>query len=235
MREGLQLARPRRRRRWLLPLAGLLVLLATLPRLAALCPAGARAADTLLADRLVPGYTARLQALEAQNARLHRQLAQAQEALAENQALRSFVGCGRTDGSWQPARVVARLATGVTLACDAPAGTPVLDPQGRYAGRVTGPAGSDCCQVLFAGSEKDPCAGLAGECAGLLERGKDWVLTGLPADSALAAGTAVTTPGGYWLGALAQAPQTDANGLTARAPLTDIAELNSTVFFVKND
>ena len=59
------------------------------------------------------------------------------------------------------------------------------------------------------------------------------MLTGLPADCGLAAGTVVTTPDGCWLGALAEAPGPDGGGLTARAPLTDTADLGSTVFFVK--
>ena len=77
------------------------------------------------------------------------------------------------------------------------------------------------------------CAGLAGGHAGLLERGAAWQLTGLPADCALGPGTPVTAPGGYWLGTLAEAPAPEADGLTARAALTDTAALDSTVFFVK--
>ena len=85
----------------------------------------------------------------------------------------------------------------------------------------------------FAGSEEAPCAGLSGTFAGLLERQGDWVRTGLPADCALPAGSVVTTPGGCWLGRTAEVPRPDADGLTARTLLTDTADLNGSVFFVK--
>ena len=60
-----------------------------------------------------------------------------------------------------------------------------------------------------------------------------WQLTGLPADSALAAGDIVTTPGGDWIGTLAALPTPDADGLTAQAPLADTADLTAAVYFVK--
>lgn len=233
MGSGLKLARPRKRRKWFLAVAVVLLLAGTLPRLAALVPAGATGLHRWLADQLVPGYTKELEKLEAQNAALHSQLALAADALAENEALRSLLNCGRTTGSWHPARVVKRYGNGVTLAWDAPAGAPVIDPYGRYAGQVASQSGDGLCEVRFAGSEESPCAGLAGVYAGLLETENCWTLTGLPAGSGLTAGTPVTTAEGCWLGVLAQAPSVDANGLTARAPLTDTADLSSTVFFVK--
>ena len=213
MHRGLDLARPRRRWRRLLALPLLLALWLALPRLAAAAPAG----------------LARMQ----QNAALHEQLARSADALAENEALRSLVGAGLPAGRWQPARVVARRGGALTLACTAGAGAPLLDPQGRYAGRVVRCYGNDTCLAALAGTEEDPCAGLAGAFAGLLDRSSGWRLTGLPADCGLAAGTAVTTPGGYWLGALAEAPRADGSGLTAEARLTDTADLGSTIFFVK--
>ena len=160
-------------------------------------------------------------------------MAQAEEALAENEAMRSLLGCARTEGSWQPGRVVARRAEGATLACTATAGAAVVDPQGRYVGCVVD-CGTDTCEIAFAGSKAAPCAGLSGAAAGLLEQRDGWWLTGLPADCGLTAGSVVTTPGGEWLGVVAGVPQTDSDGLTACVALTDTADLGSTVFFVKN-
>lgn len=235
MHGGLELARPRRRKGWRVALvAGALAVLAVwgVPRLWAAAPAGWAWLDRTLGGWLVYRYTDRLTDLQQQNAALHAQLAQAEEALAENEALRSLLGCARTEGSWQPGRVVARRADGVTLACTAAEGAAVVDPLGRYAGCVIA-TGKDSCEVAFAATREDPCAGLSGTAAGLLERRDGWWLTGLPADSGLTAGSVVTTPGGEWLGVLREAPQPDRDGLTACAALTDTADLGSTVFFVK--
>lgn len=233
MHRGLDLARPRRRWRRLLALPLLLALWLALPRLAAAAPAGLARMQGALGDLLLPRYTAELADLRQQNAALHEQLARSADALAENEALRSLVGAGLPTGRWQPARVVARRGGALTLACTAGAGAPLLDPQGRYAGRVVRCYGNDTCLAALAGTEEDPCAGLAGAFAGLLDRSGGWRLTGLPADCGLTAGTAVTTPGGYWLGTLAEAPRADGSGLTAEARLTDTADLGSTIFFVK--
>ena len=236
MRGGLDLARPRhgrRVRRVLLALALCAALAAALPRLAAAVPAGLGRLYAAVGDWCAPHYTARLEELQRQNAALHARLAQAGDALAENEALRALTGSARAEGAWQPAAVTARFADGVTLACAGAEGAAVLDAQGRYAGRVVRDNGNDTCDVAFAGSAQSPCAGLAGGHAGLLERGAAWQLTGLPADCALGPGTPVTAPGGYWLGTLAEAPAPEADGLTARAALTDTAALDSTVFFVK--
>lgn len=235
MHGGLELARPRRRRLrwwWLLPVAA--VLWWGLPRLGAALPAALAAADGTVADLFVPGYTGQLTALQEQIAGLHARLAEAETALAENEALRSLVGSGRLTGSWQPARVVQRQPQGVTLACGARVGAAVTDPLGRWAGRVTAVHGDGTCFAAFAGQEDAAVAGLSGTCAGLLEVRGGWRLTGLPADSGLTAGSVVTTPDGVWLGALAGAPTPEGDGLTAAAPLTDTADLGSTVFFVKN-
>ena len=236
MRCGLDLAKPRRRRRVLravLALALCAALAAALQRLAAAVPAGLGRLYAAVGDWCAPHYTARLEALQRQNAVLHARLAQAGDALAENEALRALTGSARAEGAWQPAAVTARYADGVTLACAGAEGAPVLDAQGRYAGRVVRDNGNDTCDVAFVGSAQSPCAGLAGGHAGLLARGAAWQLTGLPADCALTPGTPVTAPGGYWLGELAEAPAPEADGLTARAALRDTADLGSTVFFVK--
>lgn len=234
MHGGLKLARPRHHRRWPLVVAGLALLVGLWPRLAAAIPAVAEGMNRMLGDRLLSGYTERLAALEQQNASLHEQVARAEEALAENKALRSLLGSGRAQGDWQPARVVARYPDGVTLARVAEEGTAVLDAGGRYAGRVIQCNPNDTCRVAWAGTEQDPCAGLSGSFAGLLEQQNGWVLTGLPADCGLSVGSVVTTPGGYWLGVLGEVPRPDRDGLTARALLQDTADLSSTVFFVKN-
>lgn len=236
MHGGLELARPRRRKwRIVLVVAAIAVLLAALPRLAAGGPAVLAGWDQWLANRLMAGYTDRLDELTQQNAALHARLAEAESALAENESLRSLLGSGRTAGSWQPARVVARWGDRLRLACTAREGAAVLDAQGRYAGRINTADRQDTCVMVVAGSEEAPCAGLCGEVAGLLTSDGGWVLTGLPADCGLAAGAVVTTPGGYWLGTLAEAPVPEPGGLTARAALTDTAALDSTVFFVKNE
>lgn len=236
MHGGLELARPRRRKRKIWA-AGVFLLVAALvagaPYLAAALPAGLARCRNVLGDWVCPHYTEELAALQQQNTELHSRLALAGEALAENEALRSLLGCGRTEGSWQPARVAARRSDGATLACTAAVGAAVLDPQGRYAGLVVESRENGTCEFAFAGSDGAACAGLSGDAAGLLERKDGWVLTGLPADCGLTAGSVVTTPGGEWLGALAAPPQADGGGLTARALLTDTADLNSTVFFVK--
>lgn len=236
MHSGLELARPRRRKKKILAATVLLlvvVFVAGAPYLAAALPAGLARCRNALGDWVRPHYTEELAALQQQNSELHSRLALAENALAENEALRSLLGCTRTEGSWQPARVTARRQNGATLACTAAAGAAVLDPQGRYAGQIVEGRENGTCELAFAGSDGAACAGLSGNAAGLLERQDGWVLTGLPADCGLTAGSVVTTPGGEWLGALAETPRADGDGLTARARLTDTADLNSTVFFVK--
>lgn len=214
--------RPRRRRWRLIPLLAALALLAG-PWLAAAVPGAAARLDRAVGAR----YTAQLDALQAENAALRRRLAQSADAVAENDALRQLVGSGRVNGSATPARVMARGVGCFTLACPgAAAGAAVLDAGGRYAGRVTAVDG-DTCTVALA-----PVAGLCGGHAGLVTPGQ-WTLTGLPADCGLQAGALVTTPGGDWLGTLADAPVPDADGLTARATLTDTADLWGSVYFVK--
>ena len=210
--------------------AGLVLLIAALPRLAVLLPAGVQRVDAALAARFVPRYEARLASLQAENTALHKHLAGAQAALAENDALRQWAGIERPAGRWQAARVVFRWHDHAELAGVYPVGAAVCDEQGRFAGRIT-EAGADRCTLTFAGYLSPAAAGFAGEQAGLLQ--KNWRLTGLPLPTTLAAGTVVTTADGLWLGTLAGIPAPAADGLSAEAPLTDTADLGSQVFFIK--
>ena len=210
--------------------AGLVLLIAALPRLAVLLPAGVQRVDAALAARFVPRYEARLASLQAENTALHKHLAGAQIALAENDALRQWAGIERPAGRWQAARVVFRWHDHAELAGVYPVGAAVCDEQGRFAGRIT-EAGADRCTLTFAGYLSPAAAGFAGEQAGLLQ--KNWRLTGLPLPTTLAAGTVVTTADGLWLGTLAGIPAPAADGLSAEAPLTDTADLGSQVFFIK--
>ena len=219
---GLIFAEQPRRRRWPLFVlaAGLVLLIAALPRLAVLLPAGVQRVDAALAARFVPRYEARLASLQAENTALHKQLAGAQAALAENDALRQWAGIERPAGRWQAARVVFRWHDHAELAGVYPVGAAVCDEQGRFAGRIT-EAGADRCTLTFAGYLSPAAAGFAGE------------LTGLPLPTTLAAGTVVTTADGLWLGTLAGIPAPAADGLSVEAPLTDTAYLGSQVFFIK--
>lgn len=236
MHGGLELGRPRRHSRWLRVAAIVLAVVglwAAMPYLLAALPAGLSRCRETIGNWVLPHYTDELTALEQQNAALHRQLARAEDAIAENEAMRKLLGCSLPEGNWQPARVAARRSDRVTLACTAREGADVLDARGRYAGQVVEEFADGTCVFSYAGSDDAACAGLCGTAAGMLERQGQWLLTGLPADCGLAAGSVVTTPGGCWLGTLAEAPRPEADGLTARAALTDTADLNSTVFFVK--
>ena len=176
---GLIFAEQPRRRRWPLFVlaAGLVLLIAALPRLAVLLPAGVQRVDAALAARFVPRYEARLASLQAENTALRKHLAGAQIALAENDALRQWAGIERPAGRWQAARVVFRWHDHAELAGVYPVGAAVCDEQGRFAGRIT-EAGADRCTLTFAGYLSPAAAGFAGEQAGLLQ--KNWRLTGLP-------------------------------------------------------
>ncbi|MUT97484.1 MAG: hypothetical protein EP147_17930 [Subdoligranulum sp.] len=106
--------------------------------------------DAALAARFVPRYEARLASLQAKNTALHKHLAGAQIALAENDALRQWAGIERPAGRWQAARVVFRWHDHAELAGVYPVGAAVCDEQGRFAGRIT-EAGADRCTLTFAG------------------------------------------------------------------------------------
>ena len=108
-------------------------------------PLGAAAAalprrlESALAERLAPGFEARLQALEAECFALRTAAARADLLQTENDALRALTGSEtRPQGGWQPARVTARAADGglVLAAGGLDAGAPVLDELGRLCGVV---------------------------------------------------------------------------------------------------
>ena len=152
----------------------------------ALVPAAVAPADRAIGAH----YTARLDTLQQEKFCPAPASCRISRCFAENRALRQLVNSGRTVSGAVPARVTTRRADGFTLACPGAAtGQSVLDAGGRYAGSVTAVEG-DCCTVTFAAT-----AGLCGAYAGLVTPGQ-WVLTGLPADCALAAGDIVTTPAG---------------------------------------
>ena len=112
----LDLSRSRRRRRWwLLPLVLAAVLLAG-PWLAAVVPGTAASIDRFAGAR----YTAQIDALQAENFTLHKQLARSADALAENDALRRLAGCGRVSAAVAPARVLARGVGGSCCTCPSP-------------------------------------------------------------------------------------------------------------------
>lgn len=187
-----------------------------------------------LAAQAAPLFTARLDALQAENFALHTQLAAALPLQAENQALRTLLHSERAaPGGWLAGRVIARGPDTLTLYCadGAPLpGAAVVDARGRYAGCVQQ---TQDAAVTVALPGAPGC--LAGDWVGVLTaRGGAWSLTGLPAAAAdaLAPGTAVTTLGGQWVGVLAAAPTLDPAGLTATAALADTAGLWGSVYFV---
>lgn len=246
MGDGLNLAlggsRRRRRRRRLAAVAMLVVLaggvLAMGERLGpawAVLSALPGQVDGLLAEHFVPGYTNRLRALRRRNAVLHTALAAAAPLEAENEALRSFLDApARPEGSaWQPAQVVARYPDGgFTLAGEYTPGTPILDEQGRLAG-VVRETGEDSSRADPAGVGRAAAAVLAGDCCGVLQRQGDTLLvTGLPRNSGLEAGTVVCTGDGFWVGILTEAPTPDATGLTEKAPLQDTGSSAGAVLFL---
>ena len=200
------------------------------PRLAAVGLGAIQRADTALAAHFVPHYESRLAHLQAENAALHTRLADAQAALAENDALRQWAGIERPAGRWQAARVVFRWHDHAELAGVYPVGAAVCDGQGRFAGRIT-EAGADRCTLTFAEYLSPAAAGCTGAQAGLLQRG--WRLTGLALPCDLPPGTAAVTADGSWLGTVTGTPAPAADGLSAEVTLCDTADLTASVFFIK--
>lgn len=224
--------RRRRRQKRLLRAAGWLVLAAVICLCAPMAAAGALLLPEWLARQLTPAYEQRLDELRVENFALRTQLAAAASLKEENTALRELIGCPVPEpGPWLVGWVAGRTPGGMLLFCDG--GTPapgaaVLDRQGRYAGAVEA-VRDGLAAVRIPGS---PGARAAGQTGVLKAAAAGWMLADLPLPTGLKAGTLATTLDGHWLGRLASAPQADADGLTADAPLTDTADLCDAVYFV---
>lgn len=238
---GLDLTRGERRssRRLLRPLllAAALVTAALLlwwqagPLAAFLCDLPRRV-DRAVGNRLLPRYSAQLEARDTEIFALRNELATLTMLRQENDALRSLIQSGQAGETvWQTARVTALGHQSFTLTCSgAAAGQDVLTPDGRFAG-VVRQAAEETVQVDAAGFGTGAVACTANGVAGYLTRsGEKLVLAGLPRHSGLAAGTPVTTATGRWVGQLAEAPTEDETGLNACAPLTDTAGQASLYF-----
>ena len=187
--------------------------------------------ESAVGDWLLPHYTRRLTELASQNASLRAELAADASLRAENEALRTLLEspAAETLRGAQPLPVAQRTADRFALAGDAPAGTAILDPQGRFAGRAA-PDGAEPGILPVESPEGSPC--LADGQYGVLSReGGSWFLDGLHRHCALEAGCVVTMADGYWVGRLADAPAEDETGLCARARLTDTADRFSAVYF----
>ena len=161
---------------------------------------------------------------------MHTRLADAQTALAENDALRQWAGIEHPGERWQTARVLWRWGDHAVLAGTAPVGAAVCDARGRFAGRITA-AGADRCTLTFAEYLSPAAAGFTGAQAGLLQRG--WRLTGLALPCDLPPGTAAVTADGLWLGTVTGTPAPAADGLSAEVTLCGTADLAASVFFIK--
>ena len=230
MSRTLDLGRPPRRRRRRAVAAAVILLAAGLwwggrrvpTPLGAAAAALPRRLESALAERLAPGFEARLQALEAECFALRTAAARADLLQTENDALRALTGSEtRPQGGWQPARVTALAADGGL----------VLAAGGLDAGGVVRSAEADAARADPPGVGRGAVPVLAGQTAGLLLReGGRLQVTGLPRHSSLAAGTTVTTLDGQWVGRLAGAPEPDGTGLRETAPLTGTGRSGGVVF-----
>ncbi|MBE5038342.1 hypothetical protein INF35_11145 [Subdoligranulum sp. DSM 109015] len=190
-------------------------------------------ADEFIGSRLLPRYTGRLEALQAENAALRAELAETSSLQAENAALRTLLQSPRAAAlqGAQPMQVAERWLDGFALAGSAEPGSAVLDPYGRFAGRIANSDEQTSPGILqVASAEGTPCLA-GGYCGVLTVEGGQWYLDGLPRHCGLAVDTVVTTADGYWVGRLAAVPTEDETGLCARALLDDVAEESSSVYF----
>lgn len=191
-----------------------------------------RRLDGAVGNRLLPRYSAQLEARDAELFALRNELAALAMLRQENDALRSLIQSGQAGETvWQTARVTALDHQGFTLTCSGgAAGQDVLTPDGHFAGVVC-QADGNTVQVDAAGLGTGAVACTANGVAGYLTRSGDTlVLAGLPRHSGLTAGTPVTTATGRWVGQLAEAPAEDETGLNARVTLTDTAGQASLYF-----
>lgn len=190
-------------------------------------------ADGAIGAHLLPRYTGRLADLQAENAALRAELAETSDLRAENEALRTLLQSPQADllHGAQPLPVAERWLGGFALAGSAEPGSAVLDPYGRFAGRIADSDEQTSPGILqVASAEGTPCLA-GGYCGVLTVEGGQWYLDGLPRHCGLAVDTVVTTADGYWVGRLAALPLEDETGLCARALLDDTAEENSSVYF----
>lgn len=190
-------------------------------------------ADGAIGAHLLPRYTGRLADLQAENAALRAELAETSDLRAENEALRTLLQSPQADTlhGAQPLTVAERWLGGFALAGSAEPGSAVLDPYGRFAGRIAdGGEGTSPGIVQVMSAEGTPCLA-GGYCGVLTEDGGRWYLDGLPRHCALAEGDIVTTADGFWVGRLDGTPVEDETGLCARVPLCETAEENSAVYF----
>ncbi|MDD4850005.1 MAG: hypothetical protein PHO10_04830 [Gemmiger sp.] len=208
------------------------------PALAAYATALPGRACTALSTLVLPHYTARLAALEAENRTLHTATASLAGLKAENDALRTLAGSPQRalTRRYQPCTVVERRPGGVTVAGNFAVGSALLDANGRLAGVVTGHNRLGAVAALV-GRPGAVVVGSTGENTGVLAyRGGVLYLDGLPRHSGAVAGDAVATaagcPGGLWVGTLAGAPTPDETGLTASALLGDTANTAAPLLFV---
>lgn len=191
-------------------------------------------ADGVIGSRLLPRYTGRLEELQEENAALRAELAGTSGLLAENEALRTLLQSPRADTlhGARPLPVAERWLDGFALAGSAGAGSPVLDPYGRFAGRVADSAEESSPGILpVSGADGTPCLA-GGYCGVLTVEGSQWYLDGLPRHCPLTQGEIVTTADGYWVGRLAENPAEDETGLCARALLEDTADGGASVYFL---
>lgn len=190
-------------------------------------------ADGAIGAHLLPRYTGQLEELQAENAALRAELAGTSDLRAENEALRTLLQSPQADTlhGAQPMAVAERWLDGFALAGSAEPGSAVLDPYGRFVGRIAD-SGEDSSPgiVQVMSAEGTPCLA-GGYCGVLTSEGGRWYLDSLPRHCGLTEGEIVTTADGYWVGRLDGTPVEDETGLCARALLCETAEENSTVYF----
>lgn len=190
-------------------------------------------ADGLIGSHLLPYYSGKLEELQEENARLRAELAETSGLQAENEALRTLLQSPAADAlhGAQPLQVAERWLDGFALAGSAEPGSAVLDPYGRFVGRIADSGEQTSPGILQVDSAAGtPCLA-EGYCGVLDIEDGIWYLDELPRHCPLTEDAIVTTADGYWVGRLAAAPVEDETGLCARAPLCDTSDGSSSVYF----
>ena len=175
-------------------------------------PAGGRA------DRFSPAAVLFRQAggTARGNARLRAELAETSGLQAENEALRTLLQSPAADAlhGAQPLQVAERWLDGFALAGSAEPGSAVLDPCGRFVGRIADSGEQTSPGILQVDSAAGtPCLA-EGYCGVLDIEDGIWYLDELPRHCPLTEDAIVTTADGYWVGRLAAAPVEDETGLS---------------------